>query len=363
MQLSVLRTSFEAVAQVLLIAAVGAVAARRPKAAPLLSPECLRYVSRVSNDVFLPFLTAAVLGARVDAAALREDWVLVPVGLAATAFGYGVADLSARVFRPDADLAPALRVGIAHPNAFALPLLLLRFLCEKNIVNDEFDGDADVCTESAAAKLCVYLVSWHVVFWTYAFATLETTATSGAKGAAREAAKRAFLSPNMVAVYLGVAIGVSPLSSALFRGAGPLRPLGLAMETLGEPIVAVTVLVMAAALANGFCRRRDGKEEVPPIDRPFATATWFIFARCVACPALAYPFFQRVWAPGERGLSRLVILLELAMPGAQTVLVTLNAVGRGAAAEAVAPVYLAQYVFAAVSLTGFTAWALLIVYP
>ena len=55
-------------------------------------------------------------------------------------------------------------------------------------------------------------------------------------------------------------------------------------------------------------------------------------------------------------MTTLIILLELAMPGAQTVLVTLNAVGSGHVAEEIAPWYFlnVRYYHAG----AFTVWAL-----
>ena len=83
-----------------------------------------------------------------------------------TIFGYAIADVTAKVFRPARAAQPALRVAIAHPNAFALPLLVLRYLCERPAVNEEFGDDPAECVEHAAAKLCVYLTAWHIFFWT-----------------------------------------------------------------------------------------------------------------------------------------------------------------------------------------------------
>ena len=122
-------------------------------------------ISRVANDVFLPCLSAAVLGARINVANLKGDWVLLPAGVAATALGYAVADLTAAILRPTPALKPALRVAIAHPNAFALPLLILQYLCERPSVKEEFDNDEAACTAEAAASLCLYLTAWHFVFW------------------------------------------------------------------------------------------------------------------------------------------------------------------------------------------------------
>ena len=361
--LSVLGTAAGAVAQVILIAFVGVVAAFFPREQPLLTPEALRPISRIANDIFLPFLSAAVLGARINGAALRQDWVLLPAGLFVTVLGYAVADVTALLARPSPALLPALRVAVAHPNAFALPLLLLRYLCERPVVNAEFGGDDEECLERGAAKLCVFLTAWHVIFWTYAYSTLERIdGGAGREASARLWLRRVLLQPNMIGVYAGVLIGVSPLRRLLFFGATPLRPLGLAVETLGEPVVATTVLIMAAALANGEKRRRRAKDAAEPEGGAARAALWFVVVKLVVIPAIGYPLVSLLPRLPGGELTKLVLLLELAMPGAQTVLVTLNALGQGHVAEAIAPAYLAQYLSAVLTLTAFTAWALLITY-
>ena len=46
-----------AMVQVLIIATVGYICAKRPKGEPLLTPDALKVISRVANDVFLHALT------------------------------------------------------------------------------------------------------------------------------------------------------------------------------------------------------------------------------------------------------------------------------------------------------------------
>ena len=142
------------------------------------------------------------------------DWVLLPRSVALrTRLRRRGPDRSNPT--TDARAKPALRVAIAHPNAFALPLLILQYLCEPH-VKEEFDNDEDACTAEAAASLCLYLTAWHFVFWSYAYGTLEDAAKTAREEQSRSETaklwcKRLFLQPNMIGMYAGVIIGATPL--------------------------------------------------------------------------------------------------------------------------------------------------------
>ena len=138
----------------------------------------------------------------------------------------------------------------------------------------------------------------------------------------------------MIGMYAGIVIGATPLRRLLFRGTSFLRPVGLAIQTLGDPVIAVTVLIMAASLINGVTRRRkeassrslstlpdEGSGEAAAPRRDVATIAWFILGRLVIMPAICYPLVQFLSLPGGQ-MTKLIILMELAMPSAQTVLVT-----------------------------------------
>ena len=58
-------------------------------------------------------------------------------------------------------------------------------------------------------------------------------------------------SPAMMAIIVGVTISlIPPLQRMLFEDMSIFRPLGSAITTLGEPVVATSCLIMSASLAN-----------------------------------------------------------------------------------------------------------------
>mmetsp|Transcript_13214 Transcript_13214/g.44164 ORF Transcript_13214/g.44164 Transcript_13214/m.44164 type:complete len:207 (+) Transcript_13214:759-1379(+) len=190
-----------------------------------------------------------------------------------------------------------------------------------------------------------------------------------------EYARRAALQPNIIGLFAGVALGVSPLSAALFRDghASWLRPVGAALQTLGEPLVCATTLVMAASLWHGS-RAAARANDAQPLDSVAAPRSrrqgrklmaWFVLARLVFVPTIGLSVAHFVLRRGTLGLSKLdrfIILLQFAMPGAQTVLVTLSALGLTDLASDMASFYVVQYALSVVTVTAFAAWSLLLVY-
>ena len=396
--MAVLGASTMATVQFLILAGVGAVAAIRPKAGPLLSPEKVSFLARLANDVFMPCWTMATIGAQVDLAQLRKDWAIVILGFLTVFLGFAIADLTALFFRPTQSMIPAMRVSIAQVNALAVPLVLLGSLCESRRVNDAFDEDSGDCKDDAAGKLNVFMVAWHATFWSYGFATLEATAKE-AESTTKALAilRRTAVQPNVVALFVGLFLALTPLGTALFRNKRPtpLRPVGAALQVLGSPMLATVVLIMAAALVHGRIRTtrkqiQDGvtedrttelvvhsvsdadqaaEEKVderrqPPDDRRLATLLWFVLARLFFVPLIGYglAFALRRRSFGLSKLARLVVLVEFAAPSAQTILTVLYALGLGRVAEGLAPFYFVQYLVSILTMTAFGAFALFIIY-
>ena len=412
--LDVLAASTLATLQFLLLASVGALAAVYPKEAPVLATPNVKMLARLSNDIFLPAWTVSTIGARIDLQSLREDWAICIAGFLTVFLGLGVADLTALVFRPNRELVPAMRVSIAFVNALSIPLVLLGSLCESRRVNAQaFDKSATDCKEEASAKLNVFMVAWHACMWSYGYATLERTAPKAEKHDifSWQSLKRTAQQPNIIGLFVGLFVALVPsLSVALFRQKQPtpLRPLGAALEVLGNAMVASRVLISASAFVHGHIRRRaenkkraddkklettttreniiveeedsaspkqgdielsggEAKEDLHKDEdqRHLATLVWFVSVRLIIVPLLAYGAsfaLRRTTNFGLSNLARLVILVEFAAPSAQTILTVLYALGLSNVAETLAPFFLVQYIVSIFTMTAFGAWALYIIY-
>ena len=189
----------------------------------------------------------------------------------------------------------------------------------------------------------------------------------------------ALLSPPIVATVIGIIVGmITPLSDALFRGQGVARALGGTFETIAQPGVALSTMVMAAALLPDVARAAAGTGEVTkandkaaakqsclsrgPVALP--TVALLCLLRLAVIPASGFGIFyalQNAGAVSSTGRSRLVnfvILIEFASPSAQTCVVVLAKLGMHAMARQLAFAYIFEYAASVFTLTGFTALAL-----
>ena len=65
------------------------------------------------------------------------------------------------------------------------------------------------------------------------------------------------LSPTMIAIYLGILIGMIPaLQDVLFVSSTAVKPLGDTLVTLADPLICVSCVVMAASLAQVYFSRQ-----------------------------------------------------------------------------------------------------------
>ena len=404
-------------ALIVALSAVGFACAYLPKGEPLLAPAALQSLSRLCFHVFLPATTFASLGANVSVALLRAYWILPLGALAQTGLSFLFADITAPLSGAAPELRRVLRVAIAQPNAFAYPLLVLTSLCRNPRVRAEFDDDAAACADQAVGALFVYLIGWSLVYWSYSYPALAApaapasaadvevelkdepdaapleagsgafddddddaaAATMTAPASACRAARllkrgvaRTLGEPNMQATIAGVLYGLcSPARRATFGDrTTPLTWLGIASRTLGLPVVSVVAMVGAAALGNGRIRaaasaaEADGKKP-PPALTP-RTACWFLGVRLVLLPCVGFgaAFLLRrlrLW-PTRHKLVQLVLLLQLAVPSAQTVLVSLNQLRQIEMGEVLATYYFPMYLASVLTVGFFAALALDFVY-
>eukprot|EP01035_Chromulina_nebulosa_P021916 gene21916-28375_t len=297
--ISVMGTSFAAMAKVSIVSVVGYCCAIFPEVDPLLPVSALRYISRLSNIIFLPSLIVVSLGSSLNIGLLARIGVLMPYCILINTISYLVAHTIGRLLHEENSedgidrLFIASTVAIGSPNAISLPIMVMQTLCEDNRVNAEFAHNSSECFEEVSSMLFVYSIAWFLMFWSYGFPLLkslsnehtanketvvdvvptqsvptiirnrwDTSVTDFAHRIGRNISldwmKNVFLSPSMVAIFIGLLIGLVPaLQQGLFNphgGGDPFdgtfRPLGSAIVTLGEPLICVNCLVMAASLAQ-----------------------------------------------------------------------------------------------------------------
>ena len=141
-------------------------------------------------------------------------------------------------------------------------------------------------------------------------------------------------------------------------------------ERTKVPVVSVVAMVGAAALGNGRIRaaasadQADGKKP-PPALMP-RTALWFLGVRLLLLPCAGFSAAfllrrLRLW-PTRHKLVQLVLLLQLAVPSAQTILVSLNQLRQVEMGEVVATYYFPMYIVSVLTVSFFAALALDFVY-
>eukprot|EP01062_Namystynia_karyoxenos_P003164 TRINITY_DN11116_c0_g1_i1.p1 TRINITY_DN11116_c0_g1~~TRINITY_DN11116_c0_g1_i1.p1 ORF type:complete len:486 (+),score=133.16 TRINITY_DN11116_c0_g1_i1:94-1458(+) len=170
--------------------------------------------------------------------------------------------------------------------------------------------------------------------------------------------KTALTDPCVVATYTGIAAGsIPPLREALAS-----QPLDGTLRTIGEPAVACAALITAAALVPPPGDPASGVAQPLRRSPPPLTVAALCLAKLVVVPAALFGLAHGAQSAGfafdlDR-VARLVVLLEFAMPSAQTAVVLLAAAERHAEAAELSAVYVVQYPLAILSLTLASAVAL-----
>jgi len=276
----VMLNAISSMATVSLVSLVGVVCALYPTGDPLMSPVFLRQVARLSSQVFLPALMIYVLGSGLSLRILSDLAILIPFAVLISVVSFVIAHSVGKLIVPeDTPLRSGLIVCCCMPNSTSLPIMILRSACKQPEVNADYQSDQDECETAALSMLFVYAIGWNTMFWAFARHELErcskqtkledtpptgdetVLSTSVAETAPsqqteesslREKLKAFLFSPPMLGIYIGTIIGIcAPLQSLLFFELfSPLAPLGDSIETVGEPLICISTLVMAASLAQ-----------------------------------------------------------------------------------------------------------------
>lgn len=234
--------------------------AKFPRADPLMTLPAIKYVSRISQLVFVPTLIISALGSSVSVSLLSRLGMLIPFCISINTVSYIWGYVLRFLHEDDSVLFQASMTAIANPNAISFPLLVVQSLCETHPVVDDFT-DANECFREGTAMMFIYSIGWHLMYWSYGYRQLvkisemdgRNTTSSGAFSfeAAIKLVKSIFSTPAMLAIYCGMFIGLIPgLKDLMFTRMSVLRPIGGAIEVLAQPCVAMNSLIMAASLAH-----------------------------------------------------------------------------------------------------------------
>ena len=124
----VLLLAFGVVAKLVIVAAVGATAAKRPRDRVILSKDAITRISRLSAAVMIPSLIVSTTGASISVKLLKETVLVVVFSLVTIGVGLLSMQLWGRLFVPAPQRLSSLwqvaSLAAAFPNIVAIPLVL-----------------------------------------------------------------------------------------------------------------------------------------------------------------------------------------------------------------------------------------------
>lgn len=253
--LSIILAAFAAMSKIFVVALVGIYFSKNPKENPILSVSFLKTLSQLSNQVFLPALIISSIGSALSIELLRRLWILALISIINSSLSYLIAHtIGKALYEKDDAMFKAFTVACASPNAISLPIMVMQTLCDNPIINKTFGGDVVMCGGEASAMLFVYSIGWHITFFSYSITILRDLINPNnvEKFSWREWTKNVPLNPTLIAIYIGLIIGLVPALQDCFYNnpSGICKPIGSALLTVGNPIVCVNTLIMAATLAH-----------------------------------------------------------------------------------------------------------------
>ena len=141
----ILLLAFGVVAKLVIVAAIGATAAKRPRDRPILSKDAITRISRLSAAVMIPSLIVSTTGASISVKLLKETVLVVVFSLVTIGVGLLSMQLWGRLFVPAPQRRSSLwqvaSLAAAFPNIVAIPLVAVVSICERRDVRADYDDD------------------------------------------------------------------------------------------------------------------------------------------------------------------------------------------------------------------------------
>lgn len=269
---AIMLSSLGSMMKILFISIAGVLSAKYPSSDPILPASALKGLARLNNLTLLPCLIVFSLGATLTPALLVKIGILILFCAMNYSLSYVVALTVGRTLheKDNEELFVSVLVAICNPNAVALPILLMQGICQNPIVNQDFNYNEGACADLATSMIFVYITGWFIMFWGFSFPLLQKRKETqirdedGKESLANlsnsyfsqgskmiPVLKQIFLSPSMIAIYIGLLIGiVTPLQRLIFTKQPPGLPFGDSISVIGNPVVCLNCIIMAASLAH-----------------------------------------------------------------------------------------------------------------
>ena len=246
--------SAKAASSLLGIFMIGLVGGYYPRAlGGVLSANTVRVCAACVLYLQSPALLFSVLGRTLTPALLYDAasaavWCVITVLV-----GVGVAFAARVVARPPPAFEGSFLIAIIFSNAMSLPLLLLSSLTARGTLHD----DAGAFTR-AVSYVFVYTIPWWVLLYSVGLELAHRSAASHAAGGAprvdatlRAVLSRALLQPPVIAIGVGIIVGLTPLRWLFFGDAAPLAGFGDVATLIGSGSVPSANIVLAGSLYGG----------------------------------------------------------------------------------------------------------------
>ncbi|KAG5188507.1 hypothetical protein JKP88DRAFT_304328 [Tribonema minus] len=126
-------------------------------------------MGRLCNWLFLPGLVCASMGANLSTSLLLEYSPLLVADTVIRAISWVVITACEKLLPVEPRLFKAVKIAVLFCNVGSIPLLYMESLCDQDIVNADYDGSASECFAAATSMIFVYLITWHIWFYSWGF--------------------------------------------------------------------------------------------------------------------------------------------------------------------------------------------------
>lgn len=363
-------TSVFCVAKLVLLMGSGLYLAVRGK----LDGQGVKSINVVAMQLLVPCQLFVSLCQASSLEALTQFWVLPVAAACHIALGFLLGGTVARASRLEAQKAPTFVMSSAFANANAFPFVLLG-----TVVDELMPGNAEAKMHGNAC-IGFYLLCWSFACWTVGYTYMASTvpieldvqaaAYEELEGdgrrknstSLRESFGRALvgcrvalektLTPPVIGLLLGFAVGLTPLKHLLVGDDAPLQEVFRLMQMLGSAGICVATLTSGAVLYTG---RSAGSGSV------FAGVTCVeaalaVLLRCLLIPLVSWLVCCCIKQAGwlsqfNDPLLLFVVLLQGAMPTANNTVLIAQATHGNEKAQLAALLMLCQIIIAPVALT------------